>query len=74
MKKHPDLAKQSSKRLIKEEIKKQLKDSFVYNEKSDKEDQNARVNAMEDYQETMNIIEEHEKIIKTNKNNIIHFA
>ena len=29
---------------------------------------------MEDYQETMNIIEEHEKIIKTNKNNIIHFA
>ena len=74
MKKHADLAKQSSKRLIKEEIKKQLKDSFVYNEKSDKEDQNARVNAMEDYQETMNIIEEHEKIIKTNKNNIIHFA
>ena len=29
---------------------------------------------MEDYQETMNIIEENEKIIKTNKNNIIHFA
>ena len=29
---------------------------------------------MEDYQETMNIIEEHEKIIKTNTNNIIHFA
>ena len=29
---------------------------------------------MEDYQETMNIIEEHEKIIKTNENNIIHFA
>ena len=29
---------------------------------------------MEDYQETMNIIEEHEKIIKTNKNNIIYFA
>ena len=58
MKKHPDVVKESSRRLSKEEIKKQLIDSFVYNENIDKEDLKAAVNTMEeDYQEAMNIIE-----------------
>ena len=57
LKKHRVVVKQSSKRLSKEEIKKQLKDSFVNYENIGKEDLKARVNNVEDY----------ENIIKTNK-------
>ena len=58
------MVKQSSKRLSKEEIKKQLKDSFVNYENIGKEDLKARVNNVEDY----------ENIIKTNKKKIIRFT
>ena len=64
MKKHRVVVKQSSKRLSKEEIKKQLKDSFVNYENIGKEDLKARVNNVEDY----------ENIIKTNKKKIIRFT
>ena len=64
MKKHRVVVKQSSKRLNKEEIKKQLKDSFVNYENIGKEDLKARVNNVEDY----------ENIIKTNKKKIIRFT
>ena len=58
------MVKQSSKRLSKEEIKKQLKDSFFNYENIGKEDLKARVNNVEDY----------ENIIKTNKKKIIRFT
>ena len=58
------MAKQSSKGLSKEKIKKKLEESFVYYEKIGKEDLKARVNNVEDY----------ENIIKKNKKNIIRFT
>ena len=60
--------------LNKEQIKKQLLDSLVYSENITKEDLSARVDTVEDCQETVKIIEEHENIIKTNKKNIMLFA
>ena len=73
LKKHPNVVKQS-KRLNKEQIKKQLLESFVYNENITKEDLSAWVDTVEDYEEAMKIIEEYENIIKTSKKNIILFA
>ena len=58
---------ESSRRPNKEQIKKQLLDSFVYNENIKKEDLSARVDPVEDCQEAMKIIEEYENTIKTNK-------
>ena len=62
--KDTDRTKQASRRLIKEEIKKQLLDSIVYNKNINTEDLN----------EWGNRVEEYEDIIKTNKRNIIFFA
>ena len=59
---------------IKEQIKKQLLDSFVYDENINKEDFSARVDTVKDCQEARKIIEEWDDIIKTNKKNIIRFA
>ena len=56
LKKRSDSSKQSSRRFSKEEIKKRLIDSLVYNENIDKEDLNVRANRVEYYQEAMNII------------------
>ena len=74
MKKESGSTKQSSRRLSKEEIIKQLIDSLVYNENVNKEDLNARANRVEDYAKAMNILKEYEYIIKTNKKIIISFA
>ena len=65
---------QSSRRLSKEEIKKELNDSLVYNENNDREDLNEQANIMESYEEAMDIIKEYIDIIKTNKKNIIQLV
>ena len=65
---------QSSRRLSKEEIKKELNDSLVYNENNDREDLNEQANIMESYEEAMDIIKEYKDIIKTNKKNIIQLV
>ena len=44
---------QSPRRLRKEEIKKRLKDSLVYNENIDKEDLNEWANIVESYEEAI---------------------
>ena len=72
--KDTDRTKQASRRLIKEEIKKQLMDSIVYNKNINTEDLNERGNRVEDYEEAMGIIKEYEDIIKTNTKNIMFFA
>ena len=61
------------RRLNKEQIKKQLFDSFVCDD-INKEDVSATADAIKDYQETMETIKECENIIKTNKKKIIDFA
>ena len=61
------------RRLNKEQIKKQLFDSFVCDD-INKEDVSATADAIKDYQETMKTIKEWENIIKTNKKKIIDFA
>ena len=63
----------SSNRLNKEQIKKQLLYSFVYDD-INKEDLSARADAIKDYQEAMEIIWECENIIKANKKKIIGFT
>ena len=73
MKKDSDSTKQSS-RLSKEEIKKRLIDSFVYNENINTKDLNKLEDRVEGYEEAMIIIKEYEDIIKTSKMNIIFFA
>ena len=60
----PQCGKQS-RRLNKEQIKKQLLDFFVYDD-INKEDLSARADAIKDYQEPMETIKECENIIKTN--------
>ena len=72
MKKHLNAVKQS-RRLNKEQIKKQLLDFFVYDD-INKEDLSARADAIKDYEEAMETIKECENIIKTNKKKIIGFA
>ena len=72
--KDTDRTKQASRRLIKEEIKKKLMDSVVYNKNINTEDLNEWGNRVEDYEEAMGIIKEYEDIIKTNTKNIMFFA
>ena len=72
MKKHSNAIKQS-RRINKEEIKKQLLDSFAYDD-INKEDLSVRADTVKDYQEAMKIIKKWENIIKTNKKKIISFA
>ena len=63
----------SSNRLNKEQIKKQLLDSFLYDDVN-KEDLSARAEAIKDYQEAMEIITEFENMIKANTKKKIGFA
>ena len=72
LKKHFNAVKQS-RRFNKEQIKKQLLDSFVYNE-IDKEGLSARADTVKDCQEAVKIIKERENMIKTNRKSIMHFA
>ena len=67
LKKSSDSSKQLSRRFSKEEIKKRLLDSFVYNENIDKEDLNVRENRVEEYQEAMNIVKEYEDVLHTDE-------
>ena len=72
MKKHPSAVRQS-RRFNKVQTKKQLLDSFVYDE-INKEDLSKRADNVKNCQEAVNLIKECENMIKTNKKNIIHFA
>ena len=63
LKKRSDSSKQSSIRFSKEEIKKRLIGSLVYNENIDKEDLNVRANGVEDHQEAMNVIKEYKDVL-----------
>ena len=63
LKKRSDSSKQSSIRFSKEEIKKRLIDTLVYNENIDKEDLNVRANGVEDHQEAMNVIKEYKDVL-----------
>ena len=67
MKKDSNSTKQSSRRLSKEEIKKWLIESLVYNNNINTEDLNARADRVEGYEETTSIIKEYEDIIKANR-------
>ena len=62
--------KQSSRRLSKEEIKKRLMESLVFNEDIDTKDLNEWATIEESCKESLDIIKEYEGIIKTNKKNI----
>ena len=62
--------KQSSRRLSKEEIKKRLMESLVFNENISTKDLNEWTTIVESCKEALNIIKEYEDIIKTNKKNI----
>ena len=66
MKKDSDSTKQSS-RLSKEEIKKWLIDSLVYNENINTKNLNEHAGRAEGYEDTMNIVKEYEDTIKTKK-------
>ena len=66
--------KESSRRLSKEDIKKRIMESLVYNESINTEDLNERAYKAESYEEVMVIIKEYEDTIKTNKKNLIFFA
>ena len=67
MKKDSNSTKQSSRRLSKEEIKKWLIESLVYNNNINTEDLNARADRLEGYEETTSIIKEYEDIIKAKR-------
>ena len=67
MKKDSNSTKQSSRRLSKEEIKKWLIESLVYNNNINTEDLNARADRVEGYEETTSIIKEYEDIIKAKR-------
>ena len=66
MKKDSDSTKQSS-RLSKEETKKWLIDSLVYNENINTKNLNEHAGRAEGYEDTMNIVKEYEDTIKTKK-------
>ena len=70
LKKDADNTKESSRRVSKQEIRKKLLDSLLYNGNIDTGDLNEQVKRKEDYEEVMDIIKEYEDIIKTNKKNI----
>ena len=67
MKKDSNSTKESSRRLSKEEIKKWLIESLVYNNNINTEDLNARADRVEGYEETTSIIKEYEDIIKAKR-------
>ena len=71
MKKHPNTVRQS-RRFNKEQIKKQLLDSFVYG-KINREDLSTRTDNVKNCQEVVKIIKEYENMVKTNEKNIIRF-
>ena len=71
MKKHPNTVRQS-RRFNKEQIKKQLLDSFVYGE-INREDLSTRADNVKNCQEAVKIIKEYENMVKTNEKNIIRF-
>ena len=71
MKKHPNTVRQS-RRFNKEQIKKQLLDSFVYGE-INREDLSTRTDNVKNCQEAVKIIKEYENMVKTNEKNIIRF-
>ena len=71
MKTHSSAVKQS-RRPNKEQIEKELLNSFVYDD-INKEDLSARADTIKDYQETIKVIKECENIIKMNKKKIIGF-
>ena len=71
MKKHPNTVRQS-RRFNKEQIKKQLLDSFVYGE-INREDLSTRADNAKNCQEAVKIIKEYENMVKTNEKNIIRF-
>ena len=73
MKKDYEKIKQLSRRFSKEEIKKRLMDSLVYNENIDRESLNEQTNIVEIYEEAMDITKEYEAVIKTNKKDLILF-
>ena len=64
---------QPIERFNKEQIRKQLLNSFVY-DKINREDLSAGADNVKNCQEAVKIIEECENMIKTNKKNIIRFA
>ena len=66
--------KKDSDRLSKEDIKKRLIVSLVYNENIITADLNKREDRVKGYEDAMDIIKEHEDIIKTNKRNIMFSA
>ena len=70
LKKDADNTKESSRGVSKQEIRKKLLDSLLYNGNIDTGDLNEQVKRKEDYEEVMDIIKEYEDIIKTNKKNI----
>ena len=72
LKKHSNAVKQS-RRVNKEQIKKQLFDSFVYDD-TNKKNLSARADVIKDYQEAVEIIKECKNIIRTNKKKILDFA
>ena len=59
--------------LNREEIKKRLLDSFVYDD-INKEDLSPRADIIKDYQEAIKVIKECENIIRMNKKKILGFA
>ena len=71
MKTHSNAVKQS-RRPNKEQIEKQLLNSFVYDD-INKEDLSARADTIKDYQEAIKVIKECENITKMNKKKIIGF-
>ena len=60
--------------LSKEEIKKWLMDTIVYNENIEAEDLNELANIVGKCEETMDIIKKYEDITKTNKKNMMFLA
>ena len=71
----PTSSNNHQEELAKKKLKSNLlkSDSFVYKENIDEQELNTEKHAEEDFQEAMNIIEEYQNIIKTNKKNIIRF-
>ena len=74
MKKDSSGIKSSSRRLSKEETKKRLRESLVYNENINTKDLNEQANMVENCEEAIYIIKEYKDIIKRNKKNINFFA
>ena len=63
-----------TKRLSKVEIKKQLANSLINNEKVETEELNKQAQKVENSENAANIIKEYEDIARTKKENILYFA